>query len=134
MTDFGDLDLNGDILFDDFLKLSFNFGKEGGYAEGDITGDGRIDFPDFLTLSDNDLKEEAVWSEGNFGADGTVGFDDFLMLSTNYSTTSAGAPVPEPKASYSWMLAPIALTSLRSSRPEPQETHLAAQKRSRFSA
>ena len=47
----GDFDLNGVIEFADFLRLSRNFGEEGGYADGDIDCSGDIGFPDFLTLA-----------------------------------------------------------------------------------
>lgn len=52
----GDLDLNGQVEFADFLTFSSNFGdasKGGVYANGDIDLDGSIAFADFLTLSSN---------------------------------------------------------------------------------
>lgn len=49
----GDLDLNNDVDFADFLVLSSNFGEQGGWSDGDVTGDGDIDFADFLWLSGN---------------------------------------------------------------------------------
>lgn len=54
----GDLDGNGKVDFGDFLTLSGNFGtKVETRAEGDLTGDCEVDFEDFLMLS------------GNFGAE-----------------------------------------------------------------
>ena len=63
----GDADLDGEVAFADFLRLSANFGEVGSWIDGDFDGDGEVTFPDFLQLS------------GNFG-----------------ETSSAIAAVPEP--------------------------------------
>jgi len=53
-TRWGDNDLDGQVSFADFLKLSDNFGRDGvGFADGDTDGDGRVAFADFLSLSSN---------------------------------------------------------------------------------
>ncbi len=52
-TSFGDANLNGTVVFADFLAVSRNFGNEGGWASGDFDGNGEIGFPDFLQLSRN---------------------------------------------------------------------------------
>ena len=62
----GDVDLNGEVVFADFLQLSGNFGQPG------------------------------VWSDGDFDADGQVAFSDFLALSQNFGSTGAANSVPEP--------------------------------------
>lgn len=49
----GDIDLNGEVGFADFLILSSNFGQAGDREQGDLNGNGQIDFADFLLLSDN---------------------------------------------------------------------------------
>ena len=49
----GDIDGNGTVEFADFLVLSANFGTAGGAAQGDIDCDGQIAFSDFLALSAN---------------------------------------------------------------------------------
>lgn len=49
----GDLDGNGRVAFSDFLKLSGNFGETGRYTDGDLDCDGRVGFADFLILSGN---------------------------------------------------------------------------------
>ena len=49
----GDLDLDGQVAFSDFLILSSNFGEAGGYVDGDINCSGAVDFADFLALSAN---------------------------------------------------------------------------------
>ena len=58
----GDLDGNGKVDFDDFLKLSANFGMPGSPDQGDIDDSGFIDFDDFLILSANYGLGEAVAS------------------------------------------------------------------------
>jgi formylglycine-generating enzyme required for sulfatase activity len=69
-TQRGDCDEDGDVDFDDFSVLAFNFGS---------TGD---------------------WTDGDFDGDGIVDFDDFGALALNFGTTAAPAPtgrtVPEP--------------------------------------
>lgn len=51
----GDLDLNGQVDFADFLTLSSNFGigSDANWNDGDTDGDGQIGFSDFLALSSN---------------------------------------------------------------------------------
>jgi hypothetical protein len=67
----GDTDLNRQVNFTDFLKLSANFGA----AEG------------------------VSWSGGDFDCNGAVGFPDFLTLSAHFgaaTSVAATAAVPEP--------------------------------------
>jgi|GEM_PF-3631056 len=52
-TTLGDTDLNGRVDFSDFLSLSNSFGGSGGWGDGDFDGNQRIEFPDFLVLSRN---------------------------------------------------------------------------------
>ena len=49
----GDVNLDGESGFADFLVLSVHFGQEalGGWLDGDIDGDGFVTFADFLILS-----------------------------------------------------------------------------------
>lgn len=49
----GDLDGNGTVEFADFLTLSANFGNAGTHSDGDIDCNGTVEFADFLTLSAN---------------------------------------------------------------------------------
>lgn len=52
-TYLGDTDLNGSVSFTDFIALSVNFGRTGGWANGDFNCSQTIDFGDFLFLSNN---------------------------------------------------------------------------------
>ncbi len=55
-TEFGDLNLDGRVAFDDFLVLSANFGKDEpglGWVDGDLDGNKQVNFMDFLKLSAN---------------------------------------------------------------------------------
>ena len=50
---FGDVNLDGELSFRDFLLLNANFGltENVGWGNGDLNGDGMVDFGDFLELS-----------------------------------------------------------------------------------
>lgn len=53
-TRWGDNDLDGQVNFEDFLRLSSHFGNdEATFAQGDTDGDGRVGFSDFLRLSNH---------------------------------------------------------------------------------
>ena len=52
-TDFGDVNLDGQVAFDDFLVISANFGQAGGWADGDVDGDGEVGLGDFLLWRDS---------------------------------------------------------------------------------
>lgn len=53
-TQRGDVDLSGSVDFDDFLKLSANFGSmDATWSDGDFDGGGEVDFEDYLALSAN---------------------------------------------------------------------------------
>ncbi len=50
----GDLDLDGEVAFPDFLVLSNNFDREvDSFREGDVDGNGRVEFGDFVILVAN---------------------------------------------------------------------------------
>lgn len=49
----GDVDGDGKVSFLDFLKLAGNFGEKGNYTDGDFDCDGIVTFLDFLTLANN---------------------------------------------------------------------------------
>lgn len=49
-THFGDANLDGEVSFSDFLAFAANFGKSGGWAEGNFDGVRGVEFLDFLTL------------------------------------------------------------------------------------
>ncbi len=71
-TSFGDVDLNGDVSFADFLVLSSNFGQA--------------------------ATEAANWQSGDHDCDGNVGFTDFLLMSANFGQSAEAASVPEPSS------------------------------------
>jgi|GEM_PF-3129679 len=85
-----DLDGNGEVeLRDQAFWLHFTENKA-----GDTNLDGFVNFADFLVLSAN-FGKLGGWSRGDFNADGKVKFEDFLELSRNYdSTAAASVPEP----------------------------------------
>ena len=81
------LDLNGDNAVDaaDNVFLAETLV---GALRGDTDLDGDVDFEDFLKLSENFGATDAVWSHGDFNGDGNVSFADFLALSANFGSAS----------------------------------------------
>ena len=65
---------------------------------GDLDGNGRVEFADFLILSAGFGNEVASHAEGDIDCNGSVEFSDFLVLSANFGQTVAAesASVPEP--------------------------------------
>ena len=47
------MNLDGEIAMDDFERLQSNFGRGGSWDDGDLNGDGVVDFRDFLLMSVN---------------------------------------------------------------------------------
>ena len=75
--------------FADFLRLSSNYGKtDAVWADGDFSEDGVVDFADFLRLSSNYGKTDAVWADGDFSEDGVVDFADLLILVERFAKPS----------------------------------------------
>lgn len=65
---------------------------------GDLDGNGRVEFADFLILSAGFGNQVASHAEGDIDCNGSVEFSDFLVLSANFGTSVAAesASVPEP--------------------------------------
>lgn len=119
----GDVDLNGSVDAADIDLLSetirtgaaarfpFDLNNNGELDEedrqvwvydvkstsfGDANLDGKVDFADFLVLSEN-FSTAGGWSEGDFDGSGDVAFSDFLLLSNNFGNSEGSvAAVPEP--------------------------------------
>jgi ELWxxDGT repeat protein len=113
-----DLNVNGDSIVDEhvFARLENDLyfrGTDGqtGFEmwvvrsrveqlSGDIDGDGRVQFSDFLILSSNFGISNAQFKDGDLDGDGSVQFTDFLILSSNFGQSLAfashnrGAPQP----------------------------------------
>ena len=69
-TLFGDHDLNKNVNFNDFVKLSNNFGNA-----------------------------NTLWNQGNGNSDNFTNFNDFVRLSNNFGMmVASGSDVPEPAA------------------------------------
>jgi hypothetical protein len=64
---------------------------------GDADFDGKVQFSDFLILSENYGQADSSWSAGDFNSDGLVGFPDFLILANKFGESAQiAASVPEP--------------------------------------
>lgn len=67
-------------------------------SQGDLNGDGRVGFDDFLILSDNFGSEVTSHEYGDIDCDGSVQFADFLALSNSFGKEVRRdvSLVPEP--------------------------------------
>ena len=66
---------------------------------GDLDGNGRPEFGDFLIISTNFGTEVESHLGGDIDCDGTVGFSDFLVFSTNFGIAAGTLdddPIPDP--------------------------------------
>ena len=63
---------------------------------GDLDGNGKVEFADFLVLSANFGSEVEGHAAGDIDCNGTVEFADFLVMSANFGSDVAASPVPEP--------------------------------------
>ena len=67
--------------------------------DGDLDGNGRVEFADFLVLSANfgDESKGGVLANGDADLNGSIDFNDFLILSNNFGSSSTSlAATPEP--------------------------------------
>ena len=70
---------------------------ETGLLEGDLDGNGSVEFADFLVLSANFGTRVDSYTQGDIDCEGEVAFADFLVLSANFGQSAADtAAVPEP--------------------------------------
>lgn len=59
-----------------------------GIVAGDANDDGRVDFADFLIVSNNFGRTETTRHMGDFNGDNEVNFSDFLVLSSNFGAST----------------------------------------------
>ena len=79
-------------------------------SQGDLDGNGVVEFADFLILGRMFGQEVSLHSEGDIDCNGRVEFADFLVLSANFGLTLPSVEsVPEP----SWSIrAPLAFAAV----------------------
>ena len=83
-------------------------------SQGDLDGNGTVEFADFLILSGNFGTGVASHSEGDIDCNGMVEFADFLVLSGNFgNNVVAVQSVPEPTSSILGMLGLLGLLGSR---------------------
>lgn len=106
----GDLNLDGEVGFDDFLVLSGNFDTQvDDYRDGDLTRDGVVGFDDFLELSGNYAATGMAWWRAEAG-DWRYGYPN--------RGASGFAAVPEPDLKLHWSIGLLCLAGFSlASRP-----------------
>ena len=67
-------------------------------TQGDLDGNGVVEFGDFLLLSANFGNDVTSHTEGDIDCNGKVEFADFLVLSANFGQEVGAQAVPEPSA------------------------------------
>ena len=84
---------------------------------GDLDGNGKVEFADFLVLSGNFGSEVDSHAQGDIDCNGKVEFADFLALSGNFGNDVAGAEsVPEPSSSLLLVFGAIAALACRKTK------------------
>ena len=91
---------------------------------GDANLDGKVDFPDFLALSEAFGQETGLWSRGDFDMDNRVDFPDFLILSQNFGAVQAVQAVPEPSAATMLFLAMFGTFAIRRRKDDGQRWNI----------
>lgn len=103
-------DLTGDGLVTDADLVEFL--TQTNRLRGDANLDGEVVFDDFLVLAENFGNADRKWSEGDFVPDGEVTFDDFLAFSANFGRLATASPVPEPSTHAIAVLASLMLLAV----------------------
>lgn len=68
-------------------------------SQGDLDGNGTVEFADFLVLADNFGSDASDHTTGDIDCNGKVEFADFLVLAENFGkTTGEASSVPEPSS------------------------------------
>lgn len=81
---------------------------------GNIDLDDDVDFTDFVAFS-NKFGTSGTWVDGDFNGDNQVGFPDFVLLSNNFGATSAEpvSNIPEPSTSCLFLLGMVIVLARR---------------------
>ena len=86
-------------------------------SRGDVDGNGKVEFADFLIMAGNFGEEVKDHTEGDIDCNGKVEFADFLALSGNFGENVGGAAsIPEPTSCLLFGIAGFTLSSLRRRR------------------
>lgn len=86
-------------------------------TNGDLDGNGMVEFADFLVLSANFGQEVESHAQGDIDCSGDVAFADFLVMSSNFgNAVGATAAVPEPTGLSLALVATLALGLVRKRR------------------
>lgn len=80
-----DLGCVSDVRERDWVLDSLNI------LAGDIDGNGKVGFADFLVLAGNFGRDDVGYAQGNIDLEGSVGLADFLILSGNFGKTPQAA-------------------------------------------
>ncbi|MDP9174241.1 MAG: hypothetical protein M3O30_10310 [Planctomycetota bacterium] len=80
---------------------------------GDANLDGKVDFSDFVILSNHYGGTYTNWDQGNFNYDNTVDFSDFVILSNNFGqgvTNNGASATPQQLAQYNALAASFGIS------------------------
>lgn len=96
---------------------------------GDANFDHRVNFRDFVVLSNNFMRGPREWTHGNFNLDNRVNFEDFVILSNNFgfpfvalTSDISGTLIPEPTSAALLCLAALGLCRQRRCTTPPRRS------------
>ena len=72
-----------------------------------------VNFNDFVRLSNNFGNTGTGWNQGNGNTDNATNFNDFVRLSNNFGKTFASNSVPEPASIALAAIGTLVLTTRR---------------------
>jgi hypothetical protein len=86
-TTYGDFNLDGHVDFNDYIDLLDHMNQSGGWAQGDINGDGVINYKDWYSLYGV--------HPGDANQDGAVDFQDFQILLNHWQDSGRSLGVAQ---------------------------------------
>jgi len=84
-TEYGDVNLDGTVSITDLVAMIANWNESGGWAQGDMNGDQRVDFTDYRIITSH-LRFKRQ-DPGDINGDGSINAADIDQLYQNFDSS-----------------------------------------------